>query len=99
MSRLTDGRVVHVEVAANGADNHLTRVHTHPNVHRHARGPVHLLGVSLHRFLHPQGGVARPHRVVLVGERGPEEGHDPVAHDSPFVAMDGLHHAFEHGIE
>jgi hypothetical protein len=36
--------------------------------------------------------------VVLVGQRCPEEGHDPVAHhlvDRPLVTVDRLHHAFE----
>jgi len=40
--------------------------------------------------------------VILVGERRAEEGHDAVAHDlvdGPFVAVDGLHHPLEHGIE
>jgi hypothetical protein len=40
--------------------------------------------------------------MVLVGERSPEQRHDPVAHDlidRPFIAMDGLHHVFENGVE
>ena len=47
-------------------------------------------------------GVARPHGVVLVGHRRAEQRHDPVAHDlvdGALVAVDGLHHPFEHGIE
>ena len=43
--------------------------------------PVHLLGVLLDRLLHPQRRVARAHRVILVGERGAEQRHDPVAHE------------------
>ena len=61
-----------------------------------------LVRVALHRLLHPERGVAGPHRVVLVGERRAEERHDPVAHDlvdGALVAVDGLHHALEHGIE
>ena len=52
--------------------------------------------------LHVERGVARPHGVVLVGERRAEERHDPVAHDlvdGALVAVDGLHHPLEHGIE
>ncbi len=63
---------------------------------------AHLLGVPLHRFLHPERGVARPHGVVLVGERRAEQRHDAVAHhlvDGALVAVDGLHHVLEHGIE
>ena len=40
--------------------------------------------------------------MVLVGERGAEERHDPVAHDlvdGALVAVDGFHHALEHGVE
>jgi len=46
--------------------------------------------------------VARPHGVVLMGQRCPEEGHDPVAHDSvygAFVVMNCLNHAFEHRVD
>ena len=62
----------------------------------------HLLGVPLHRLLHPQRGIARPHRVVLVGQRRAEERHDPVAHhlvDGALVAVDGLHHPLEDRVE
>ena len=40
--------------------------------------------------------------MILVGERRAEERHDPVAHhlvDRALVAVDGLHHALEDGIE
>jgi hypothetical protein len=53
-------------------------------------------------FLHPQCCIARPHGVILVGQRRPEQRHDPVAHhlvDGALVAVDGLHHAFEHRVE
>ena len=69
---------------------------------RHAVGAPDLLGVPLHRLLHPQRGVAGPHGVVLVGERRAEEGHDAVAHHlvhGALVAVDGLHHPLEHGVE
>ena len=53
-------------------------------------------------LLHPQGRVAGPHGVVLVGERRAEQRHDPIAHDlvdGALVAVHGLHHPFQHGIE
>ena len=62
----------------------------------------HLVRILLHVFLHPEGRVARPHRVILVRERRAEEGHDAVAHhlvDGAFVAVDGLHHVLEYRIE
>ena len=40
--------------------------------------------------------------MILVGERGAEERHDPVAHDlvhGPLVAVHGLHHVLQHRIE
>jgi hypothetical protein len=40
--------------------------------------------------------------MVLVGQRGAEQRHDPVAHDlidGPLVAVDGLHHELEDRIE
>ena len=40
--------------------------------------------------------------MVLVRQRRAEQGHDPVAHhlvDRALVAMDGLHHPLEHGVE
>ena len=52
--------------------------------------------------LHVQRGVTRPHGVILVRERSPEERHDPVAHHLVYgalVAVDGLHHPLEDGIQ
>ena len=52
--------------------------------------------------LHPERGVAGADGVVLVGDRRPEQRHDPVAHDlvdGALVVMDRLHHPLEHGIE
>ena len=63
---------------------------------------ANLLGVASDRVLHAQRGVARPHGVILVGDRRAEQRHDPVAHDlvdRALVAVDGLHHALEDGIE
>ena len=60
------------------------------------------LRVLRDRLLHPERRVARAHRVVLVGERRAEERHDPVAHHlvhRALVAVDGLHHPLEHGVE
>ena len=102
VGRLADGRIVHVEVAADGADNHLPRVHADPDMHGHARGAVYLLGIPLDGLLHPQCCVAGPHGVILVRERGAEEGHDPVTHDlvhGALVAVDGLHHPLEDGVQ
>jgi hypothetical protein len=100
--RLAHGGVVHAEVTADGAHHDLTRVQTHPDLHLDAVRVSHLLGVAPHRGLHVVGRVARPHGVVLVGERRAKQRHDPVAHDlvhGALVAMHSLHHAFEDGVE
>ena len=102
MRRLADGRVVHVQIAADGAHDDLAGVEPDADLHVHAVGAAHLLRVALHLLLHPERRVAGPHGVVLVGERRAEERHDPVAHHlvhRALVAVDGLHHALEHGIE
>ena len=99
---VTDRRVVHVEVRADGADHDVARVQAHADLDRDPVTVKHLLRVALHRFLHSQGRIAGAHRVILVRERRPEKGHDPVAHHlvhrAP-VAVDGLHHVVEHRIE
>src|SRR5215467_4249593 len=57
MSRLADRRVVHAEVRADGPNHHVTGVEADPDSHGDAMGPKRLARVSLHRLLHPQGGV------------------------------------------
>jgi hypothetical protein len=94
--------VVHVQVAADGAHDHVARVEADADLDLDADGPARLLGVAPDRVVHPQRGIARPHRVILVGERRPEQGHDPVAHDlvdGTLVPVHRLHHPLEHGVE
>src|SRR5262249_44849451 len=98
---LPDRRVVHVEVGAYGADDYLSRVQPDPDADRNALR-THLVRVRLDRLLHPERRITRPHRVVFMGERRPEKGHDSVAHDlihHALVAVDGLHHPLEHRIQ
>ena len=81
MGRLPDRRVVHVQIRPDGADDDLAGVEADADLDRHAVGAEDSLGVLLDGLLHPERRVAGAHGVVLVGERGAEEGHDPVAHD------------------
>ena len=102
MRRLTDGGVVHPKVAADRAHHHLARIEADADQHLDAVRTPQILGVAADRLLHRERGIARPHRVILVGQRGAEEGHDAVAHDlihGAFVAMDGVHHSLEHRVE
>ncbi len=102
MCGLPDRGVVHMEVAADRPDDHFARVQPDPNLHGHPVGALDLVAVSGHALQHPERRIARPDGVILVGQRGAEEGHDPVAHDlvhGPLVAVDGLHHAFQDRVE
>jgi hypothetical protein len=102
MRRLADRRVVHVQVAADGADDDLARVEPDPDLHVDAVRAARLRRVALHELLHPERRITGAHGVVLVGERRPEERHDPVAHhlvDGALVAVDGLHHPLQYRVE
>jgi hypothetical protein len=68
MRRLADGGVVHVEIAADGAHDDLSRIQPNTDLDYGRVGAPHLGRVSLHTFLHPERRVARPHRVILVRE-------------------------------
>src|SRR5215468_5256272 len=102
MSGLAHRRVVHAEVRADGTNHHVTGVEADTDSHGDAVGPKCLARVSLHRLLHPQGGVTSTDRVILMGERGAEQRHDPVTHHlihRPLIVVNRLHHALEHRIE
>ena len=99
---LADGGVVHVEVVRDGAHDHLARVEADADVQRDAVSGPDLLGVAADRVLHPERGIARAHRVVLVGEGRAEQRHDPVAHDlvhRALVVVDGVHHPLEDRVQ
>jgi hypothetical protein len=60
------------------------------------------LAVAPNRLLHGEGGIARPHGVVLMGDGGTKQRHDPVAHnliDRALIAVHRVHHALEHRVE
>jgi hypothetical protein len=102
MRRLADSRVVHVQVAADGADHHLSGVQSQSDLDIDAMPAAHILSVPGHRPLHTERGIARAHGVILVSDWCTEQRHDPVAHDlidSALVTMDRLHHVLEYGVE
>jgi hypothetical protein len=95
-------RVVHAEIAAYGADDHLPRVQADADVGAHGLRPPERFGVAGHGLLHLERRVTGAHGVVLVGDRRAEQGHDPVTHhlvDGALVTVDGFHHPLEHWIE
>jgi len=102
MRGLAYRRIVHVQVIANGTDDYLAAVEAHAHLHQQPLGAPHLLSVAVQGFLHGQGRIAGPRRMVFMGKRRPKQRHDAVAHDlvhGPLVAVHGGHHAFQDGIE
>jgi hypothetical protein len=62
----------------------------------------HLVTVAAQRGLHGERCIAGPNGVVFMCDGGTEERHNAITHhliDRPFVAVYGLHHAFEHRVE
>jgi hypothetical protein len=102
MRRLPDSRVIHMQIVADRTDHDFTRIEPHPNLDLDLVGLADLVSVRPEGFLHRQGRVAGPYRVILMRNGGTEQCHDAIAHnliDSPFVAMHGRHHPFQHRIE
>ena len=102
MGGLANRRVIHVQIIANSADYHLAGVQSDAHLQGDPVRPLDLGGILVHRGLHGQGGVARPHCVVLMGQGRPEQGHNAVPHDlidRALIAMHRRHHAFQDGIE
>jgi hypothetical protein len=100
--RLANGRVVHVQIGPDGADDHLTGVEPHADVEGYPVRPEHALRVLRDCLLHPQRRIARAHGMILVSERCPEQRHNPVAHHlvhRALVAVNGLHHSLEDRVE
>jgi hypothetical protein len=80
---VADGRVVHAEAVADGADHHLARVEPHAEAQR--------LFPLADRVLDRRRGEDRALRVVLVGDRRAEERHEAIAEeliDGALVAVD-----------
>ena len=102
MGGLSDGGVVHAQVAPDGAHDHLAGVEADPDLDLQAVRAAEVLGVAPHGVLHAERAEAGADGVVFVGDRRTEERHDPVAHDlvdGALVAVDGLHHQLEDRIE
>jgi hypothetical protein len=102
MRRLTDRRVVRLQIVADRADDDFAGVESDADLHRHAVRAPRLLGVPIDRFLHLEPGIAGADGVVLVRNRGAEQRHDPVAHHlvhRALVAVHGVHHVCEDRVE
>jgi hypothetical protein len=102
MRRQADRRVLHAQVVADCADQDIARVQPDADLQSHTMSPSQILCETADLGLHGEGGVAGSQRMVFEREWGPKECHDAIAHDlvhGAFVAMDGLDHAIEDGVE
>ena len=102
MRRLPHRRVVHAQVAADRAHDHLARVEADADLGARSVAAPRGIGVAGDARLHPERGVTGADGVILLGERSPEERHDPVAHHlvhGALVPMNGFHHELQHRIE
>src|ERR687897_370703 len=102
MGRLTNCRIVHLQVTPDGAHHYLSRVQTNSYLNGYSLAPSDSLGVTLYRLLHLERRIARAHSVVFMGERRTEQRHDAVAHDlidGSLITVDGFHHVLEDGIK
>ena len=89
-----------MQVAADRADEHLARIEPDPD--RQRRLAAAALAEPAHGVLHRERRGTGAYRVVLDGDRCPEQRHDAVTHDlvhGAAVAPHGLDHRLEHRIE
>jgi hypothetical protein len=89
-------------IRAEDTQHDLAGIEADANLDRDAVRPLHGIAVRGDPLLHPEGGTAGAHRVVLVGEGGAEQRQDPVTHhlrDSALVATHRLGHVLDHAIE
>jgi hypothetical protein len=96
------GRVVHTEIAADGAYNNLTGIQSDADLQVHAMSIEYSLGVALHPLLHAQRREAGTHGVILMSEGSTEQCHNPVSRglvDGSLVVVDSLHHVVEDRVE
>jgi hypothetical protein len=95
MRRLPHGRIIHVQVIADGAHHNLTGVQAYTNLDLHAMGAAHCVSIAAYAGLHGQGGVAGPHGVVFMSQRCPEQSHNAVPKDlvhGALIVVHRLHH-------
>ena len=100
--RLANGRVVHMQVVADGPHHDLAGIEADPDLDLDPVGMADFVTVASNRLLHGQGRIAGPHGMVFMRNRRAKQGHDAIAHhlvDRAFVAVDGRHHALQHRVE
>jgi len=90
---VTQGGVGHAGVVADAAHHYLARVQPEADREAQPLGAAQLFGIGRYRLGQVQSGRAGPPGVVLMGDGGAEESHDPVARelvDGAFEAVDAV---------
>jgi hypothetical protein len=86
-----EGGVVHGQVIADAADHDFSGVEAKAGREAEASGPTELIGVGRHRLCQFEGGGTGAPGVILVGDGGAEQRHDPVPRelvDRPLEVVD-----------
>ncbi len=84
------------------AHHHLAGVDPNPALDRAAAVGDYFRRIPLQLLLHPHCGIQRALGMVLMGDRRAEQGEDAIAgrlHHVPVVAMDGVDHQLQRGID
>ncbi len=100
--RVAHREVVHREVDADVTDHHGPAVQTDAEAQIQIARLGKLPAVGLERRLDVQRGASGALRVILVGDRRPEEREEPVAEelgDRPLVTMDLVQHQIERALQ
>ena len=91
-----------MQIVPDGAHHHLTRVEPDAHPQFQAVGAADVLRIRAHGGLHGQRGIASPQGVVFVGQGGPKQGHNAIAHhlvDGALKAVPRVHHAVQRRVE
>ena len=102
MRCLAHGRVVHVQVIANGAHHHLAAIEAHAHLYCEPLRAPHLLGVAVQSGLHGERRIAGPHRMVLMRYGRAKERHNAIAQhliDGALDAVHRVHHQMDGRVE
>ena len=102
MRRLAYGGVIHVQIIADRPHHDGAGVQAHAHLHANTMGAACLLGIGPDGSVHRESRIAGAQGMVFMRQRGPEQGHNAIAHDlihRPLIAVHRRHHPLQHGIE
>jgi hypothetical protein len=91
-----------MQVMVNGAHYDLPRVEADATLHGQAMGAAHFFGIGAERRLHSERRVTGPESVILMGNRGSKEGHNPVTQylvHGALIAVHRIHHGMQGGVQ